>query len=280
MPTNELLPAADVSMDSNLFVARSEHNSVYTTSQCIADVFNRRHDNVLRDIHNVINGGGGMDMSKMFVPDTYTAKNNRTCQMYKISFTGFILLTGSYNDPAAHDIKLRFIAAFENLLQKIRNANLQISNMPPRGSKEFIALALIDANKIIEDQQKALVAAQPAIDFTNACQGTTDNILVRNYAKIVSQGLQAAGFNVIIGEKKLFKWLIDKGYLLKSGPNADYIPSQNSINLGVFFLQESTIGVNGKTKIRKTSKITPKGQTYFMKKILDIYKNGGTIDTP
>lgn len=276
--SSEMLPAANVSMDSEIFVARTENNSIYTTSNCVADMFGKRHDNVLRDIQTLIARNNGLDMGNMFVPDTYVAKNNRQCGNYRISFTGFMMLTSQYNDPTAEQIKVKFTAAFESLLQKVRTFSIYAMNQPARGTKEFLAMALVDANQIIEDQQKQLAAAQPAVELAAAITGSNDTILVRNYAKILSQGLHDAGFNVIIGEKKLFKWLVDKGYLLKSGPNADYIPSQKSIDIGVFFLQETTIGSNGKTKIRKTSKITGKGQTYFMKKVIEIYKNGGTID--
>lgn len=280
--STDMLPAADVSMDSNFFVARSEYNSVYTTSNCVADMFGRRHDNVLRDIHNVINTNPGMDMTKMFVPDTYVSKNNRTCQNYKITFTGFILLTGTYNDPIAQDIKMKFIAAFDSLLQKIRDysvqAQAQIDALPARGTKEFLALALVDANQIIEDQEKKLAAAQPAIDMVNAISESSGTILVRDYAKILSQGLRKAGFNVTIGQQRLFKWLVHNGYLNKFSQDSDYIPSQKSIDLDVFFIKETVIGSSGQTHIRKTAKITGKGQTYFMKKIIEVYKNGGTIN--
>ena len=149
--------------------------------------------------------------------------------------------------------------------------------MPQRGSKEFLALALMDAQQIIEEQERKLIDAQPAIVFHQAVAITEDTILVRDFAKLVTQALRQNGFNVTIGEKRMFEWFKDKGYLIKQKSNSYNMPTQRSVDMSLFKIKETTIQGDHGPRITKTSKITGKGQEYFMEKILEIYKSGGTI---
>lgn len=104
-------------------------------------------------------------------------------------------------------------------------------------------------------QSKALFADSVAASHTT--------ILIGELAKI----LRGNGIN--IGANRLFQWMRDQGYLI-SRKGTDYnMPTQRSMNLGLFKIKESTIThSNGSVSISKTTKVTGKGQQYFINKFM------------
>lgn len=125
----------------------------------------------------------------------------------------------------------------------------------------------LQARKIImletENQQ-----LKPKALFAEAVESSKGSILVRDLAKILKQN------NVEIGEKRLFAWLRDNGYLIKKLGSDYNSPTQRSMNLGVIEFTENTVVRNsGDVILRKTPKVTGKGQTYFVGKFL----NGGLL---
>ena len=269
----------DVSIDNEVFVAKSENNSIYTTSLDIAKKFCKDHKNILRDINALITQNPSV--TTMFHQTTYTNSRNREYPMYKMNRDGFSLLVMGFTGNDATEWKLKYINAFNRMEQIIRNElnNLkkQMTQMPQRGTKEFLSLALLDAQQIIEEQEKKLIDAQPAIVFHQAVAVTEDTILVREFAKLLTQALRKEGYNVSIGEKKMFEWLRENDYLIKQKSNSFNMPTQKSVDMNLFVIKETTIQGDHGPRLNKTSKMTGKGQQYFMDKILEIYKNGGSI---
>ena len=112
----------------------------------------------------------------------------------------------------------------------------------------------------LENQQM-----QPKALFADSVAASHTTILIGELAKI----LRGNGIN--IGANRLFQWMRDKGYLI-SRKGTDYnMPTQRSMNLGLFKIKESTIThSNGSVSISKTTKITGKGQQYFINKFMKI----------
>ena len=103
---------------------------------------------------------------------------------------------------------------------------------------------------------------KPKVLFAQAVETAKTSILVGDLAKILKQN------GVDIGQRRLFAWLRDNGYLMKSGM-ARNMPTQKSMELGLFSVKESLINnPDGSTVITKTTKVTGKGQTYFINKFL------------
>lgn len=271
--------ALNTSIDNEVFVARTENNSIYTTSLDVANKFNKRHDNITKAIKNYLNTN--IDTHTMFAEDQYESRG-KLYPMYKMNRDGFSLLVMGFTGQLADEWKIKYIKAFNRMEQIIRNElnalQKQTSQMPQRGSREFFAMALLDAQQVIEAQERKLLAAQPAIVFHQAVTISEDTILVRDFAKLLTQALQQNGHNVKIGEKKLFDWLRNHGYLIKQNSNSANMPTQRSVNMGLFKIKESVSQGNNCPHINKTSKITGKGQEYFINKVLEIYANGGTIE--
>ncbi|MGK9296004.1 phage antirepressor KilAC domain-containing protein, partial [Melissococcus plutonius] len=87
------------------------------------------------------------------------------------------------------------------------------------------------------------------------------SILVGELAKIINQN------GLDIGQNKLFDWLRDKGYLIKRKGTDYNMPTQRSMEMGLFEIKETAINrSNGTVSISKTPKVTGKGQVYFVNK--------------
>lgn len=125
----------------------------------------------------------------------------------------------------------------------------------------------LQARKIVLLETK-VDELKPKALFAEAVESSNGSILVRDLAKILKQN------NVEIGEKRLFAWLRDNGYLIKKLGSDYNSPTQRSMNLGVMEFTENTVVRNsGDVILRKTPKVTGKGQTYFVGKFL----NGGLL---
>lgn len=124
------------------------------------------------------------------------------------------------------------------------------------------------ATNLKEEQQKRIEAerkvteAAPAVAFTNAVQSANSSCLIGELAKLIAQN----GYS--IGEKRLFAWMRDNGYLGKHGERYN-IPNQQYVEQGLFELKKGVrSGSNGVLHTTITPKVTGKGQVYFVNKFL------------
>ena len=124
------------------------------------------------------------------------------------------------------------------------------------------------ATKLKEEQERSRALAadnlrmKPKEIFADAVSVSEDAILIGALAKILK------GNGVDIGQKRLFKWMRDDGYLIKSGRDVN-APTQRSMNLGLFKVKERTINnPDGSTRLTRTTLVTGKGQLYFVNKFL------------
>ena len=120
---------------------------------------------------------------------------------------------------------------------------------------------IIDYTKQIMKLEETIEHQQPKVLFAEAVEASNTSILVGELAKLIKQN------GIDIGEKRLFQWLREKGYLINRKGNDYNIPTQKSMNLGLFEIKETVIN-NSSIKIAKTPKITGKGQKYFINKFL------------
>lgn len=101
-------------------------------------------------------------------------------------------------------------------------------------------------------------ADRPKVLFAEAVETSQTSILVGNLAKLIKQN------GVDIGQKRLFAWLRDNGYLIKSGSSTN-MPTQRSMDMKLFEVKERSISnPDGSVRVTKTTKVTGKGQTYFI----------------
>ena len=111
------------------------------------------------------------------------------------------------------------------------------------------------------EEEKKLNA--PKIVFADAVSASKTSILVGDLAKILKQN------NVDYGQKRLFAWLRENGYLIKRKGSDWNMPTQRSMEQGLFEIKESThLNGDGVNVTTKTPKVTGKGQQYFINKLL------------
>ncbi|EIE3754950.1 phage antirepressor KilAC domain-containing protein [Staphylococcus pseudintermedius] len=124
--------------------------------------------------------------------------------------------------------------------------------------------ALKIANNTIYQLEAKIERDKPKIVFADAVATTKTSILVGELAKIIKQN------GVNIGQRRLFEWLRQNGYLIKR-KGVDYnMPTQYSMERELFEIKETTIShSDGHTSISKTPKVTVKGQQYFVNKFLN-----------
>ena len=115
-------------------------------------------------------------------------------------------------------------------------------------------------NKLLQEQNEAM---KPKAIFAEAVASSSQSILIRELAKLIKQN------GVDIGEKRLFVHLREGGYLIKQGADKN-LPTQKSMNLGLMEIKETVINnPDGTVRLSRTTKITGKGQTYFINKFLN-----------
>lgn len=158
------------------------------------------------------------------------------------------------------------------VLPSIRKNGGYIANQENLSDSELMAKALMVAQRTIENKSKQLEEAHKKIEadsgkvlFAECVESSKKSILVGELAKILKQN----GIN--IGQNRLFEWLRKNKYL-SSRPGSDFNnPTQKSMNLGLFEIKKTVVvHSNGNKTISTTSKVTGKGQIYFINKFKDL----------
>lgn len=124
-------------------------------------------------------------------------------------------------------------------------------------------LKVVTALKDETDKRKALESKveqdAPKVLFADAVSASRTSILVGELAKLLKQN------GVDIGQNRLFAYLRENGYLIRRNGNDFNMPTQRSMDLGLFEIKETVIAhADGHTSTNKTPKVTGKGQQYFI----------------
>lgn len=128
---------------------------------------------------------------------------------------------------------------------------------------ELMAKALIEAQNVLAAKDKVIEEMKPKVVFADAVATSHTSILVGELAKILKQN------GIEMGQKRLFAWLREKGYLIKRQGTDYNMPTQKSMDLGLFEIKEgSYVNGSGVNITTKTPKVTGKGQQYFINKFL------------
>ena len=129
--------------------------------------------------------------------------------------------------------------------------------------QELMAKVLIEAQSVLAAKDKQIEEMKPKVVFADAVATSHTSILVGELAKILKQN------GIDMGQKRLFAWLREKGYLIKRQGTDYNMPTQKAMDLGLFEIKEgSYVNGSGVNITTKTPKITGKGQQYFINKFL------------
>lgn len=225
-----------------------------TTSLRVAESFGKQRKNVIQTIENL--AAENSATKKMFVGSTYTNRG-KEYPMYYMNRDGFTLLAMGFTGKKALQFKLQYIQAFNKLeaqAKQLQQDSYMIEDPVQRATKW-----------IEEEQQRQQLATEneqlkPMAEIGAKLTASEQTISINQFAKL----LQSNGVDT--GRNRLFQWLRSNGYLISSP--LDYnLPTAYSMSLGLFEVEEKPYMVHGETQLGRTTKVTPKGQTYFFKKL-------------
>lgn len=222
-------------------------NQIVVSSKDISINFGKRHDHVLRDIDNfkdLPNFGEMFYETKM---DDIYGRKQRT---YLMNRDGFSLLVMGFTGKDALEWKVKYIQAFNEMEQKL--------NSPEFIVKKAMTYLQDRCNRLEMEAKENL----PKVTFANAVEVSEDSILVRELAKMAKQN------GIEIGQNRLWMLLREKGYIVKNGTE----PTQKSMNLGLFEILIRTVQRGNSSKETRTTKVTGKGQIYFINKLMNEWK--------
>ena len=171
----------------------------------------------------------------------------------------YVLVLGS-RKPEAHEFQ-RWVT--HEVLPSIRKHGGYMAGQE-RMTPEQMALASMRwLQSKVDEQAKQLKAQEGKVLFANAVETARTSILVGDFAKILKSN------GIDIGQRRLFAWLREHGWLIKAKGSSWNMPTQKAMDLHLFEIKETTIShSDGHTTINKTPKMTGKGQTYFAKLFL------------
>lgn len=149
------------------------------------------------------------------------------------------------------------------VIPSIRKNGGYIAGQEQMSDAELMAKALLVANRQIEERNKQIEVMQPKALFADAVSASKSSILVGDLAKLLKQN------GIDIGQKRLFQKLRENGYLIKQKGASWNMPTQRSMEAGLFEVKETTVThSDGHISISKTVKVTGKGQVFFINKFL------------
>lgn len=177
-----------------------------------------------------------------------TSGQNRN--MVIINESGLYSLVLSSKLPSAKKFK-RWVTS-EVLPALRKTGQYQVKEL---SGSELMAKALIEAQSVLAAKDKQIEQMKPKVVFADAVATSHTSILVGELAKILKQN------GIDMGQKRLFAWLREKGYLIKRQGTDYNMPTQKAMDLGLFEIKEgSYVNGSGVNITTKTPKVTGKGQ--------------------
>lgn len=240
-----------------------ENNSelgAVVSSRIIARELGKAHKNVIRDLEKILLGS---NVSSVIIHSEYKDITGRKLKEYLLTKDGFTLYM--FNIQGHNDFKMAYINKFNEMEKQLKQpvASYMIEDPVKRAEKwieeQKERQNLLEQNTL---QQEQIEEFRPKALFADAVNSSNSSILVGELAKLISQN------GVKIGQNRLFEWLRNNGYLIKRGENYN-LPTQRSCDLGIMDIKKRTTNnPDGSIRVTRTTKITGKGQQYFINKFL------------
>lgn len=233
-----------------------KNNQVVVSSRDVAENFGKQHKNVLRAIDDLVAQNSATQ--NMF-NEQVREYHGQDFRYYYMNRDGFSLLVMGFTGAEAIEWKLKYIEAFNSMEKKLKNPLA----LPNFSNPAEAARAWADEFEKRKQAEQLIEAQKPKVIFAEAVSASKTSILVGELAKILR------GNGIPIGQRRFFQWLRENGYLIKRKGTDYNMPTQRSMELGLFEIKEGFyVNGDGVNVITKTPKITGKGQNYFINKFL------------
>lgn len=240
-------------MENKIKITTSNGELVVSSRQ-VAENFGKEHSKVIRSIEGIANFG---DTQGMFHKVSYVnEQNGQEYKEYLMNRDGFSLLVMGFTGKEAMEWKIKYIEAFNAMEKKLSKPQLTLTEQMAQGLLAAQQL-LAEKSKQVEHLTTTIEEQKPKVLFADAVSASKTSILIGDLAKLIRQN------GVEVGQKRLFEWLRNNGWLMKSG-NSKNMPTQRGMEMKLFEVKEgSYVDSNGVNVVTKTTKVTGKGQQYF-----------------
>lgn len=197
---------------------------------------------------------------------TYTIRNSgQNREMWFLTEDGLYEVLMQSRKPIAKQFKKQVKA----ILKEIRQNGAYVHAGEDDDETIIMARGLIAAQRALERKTREnellhlqIEEQKPKVMFADAITSSSTTILIRELAKLLKQN------GIDMGEKRLFEYLRENGYLIKRKGTDYNMPTQRSMDLGLFEIKETPVMRSTGATISKTPKVTAKGQQYFINHFL------------
>ncbi|MBL3648812.1 phage antirepressor [Bacillus sp. RHFS10] len=226
---------------------------------------------VAKDVCNVLNHSNHKvavsrldedEVRKVYLADSL-GRNQKTTVVNEAGLYSLILTS---NKPEAKQFKRWITHEVIPTIRKtggyVANDELFIQTYLPQAD-ENTKLLFKTTLHTMKEQSKQIETMKPKVVFAEAVESSESSVLVGELAKIIQQN------GVDIGPNKLFQWLRDNGYLIRKKGESFNLPTQRSMDMGLFEIKKRTVSnLDGSIRTTRTPKVTGKGQIYFVNKFM------------
>ncbi|HBG0652425.1 TPA: phage antirepressor KilAC domain-containing protein [Clostridioides difficile] len=243
-----------------------QNNQFLVESREVAELIEKKHDNLLRDIRGykkILEDSSNLKSQDFFIESTYINTQNKIQPCYLLTKKGCDMVANKMTGEKGIIFTAIYVTKFEEMERELKEQQPKL----PTTYKEALQQLLIEVEEKeqlqLENQEKDKVIQlqQPKVLFADSVASSDNSILVGELAKLLRQN------GIDTGQNRLFDWLRNNGYLIKRKGEDYNTPTQKSVDLGVIETKEGTrVHPDGHTSITKTPKITGKGQIYFINK--------------
>ncbi|HBG6571004.1 TPA: phage antirepressor KilAC domain-containing protein [Clostridioides difficile] len=243
-----------------------QNNQFLVESREVAELIEKKHDNLLRDIRGykkILEDSSNLKSQDFFIESTYINTQNKIQPCYLLTKKGCDMVANKMTGEKGIIFTAIYVTKFEEMERELKEQQPKL----PTTYKEALQQLLIEVEEKeqlqLENQEKDKVIQlqQPKVLFADSVASSDNSILIGELAKLLRQN------GIDTGQNRLFDWLRNNGYLIKRKGEDYNTPTQKSVDLGVIETKEGTrVHPDGHTSITKTPKITGKGQIYFINK--------------
>lgn len=241
------------------------------SSREVAEMMEVQHKHLLEKIDKINEDlvAENLATKKYWIESTFENRGKQYRE-YQVTKLGCEFLAHKSTGTKGNIFTARYMDRFEEMEQYIKEQNkpsYMIDDRVKRAEKwieeekqrQQLQLENEEQTRVIQIQSDVIEEMKPMALVGECLEVSKDSILVRELAKLLKQN------GIDIGQNRLFEWLRDNGYLIKSGSDKN-MPTQKAMNLKLFEIKHTNVICNGESKIRKTTMVTGKGQAYFIKK--------------